>query len=279
MKKTLGKVFLVGPGPGDPELLTLKGKRCLEPADVVLYDQLVNPELLNHARRAEWIYVGKQAGKHGIDQKTIEALMLHYAREGKRVVRVKRGDPFVFGRGGEEAEALKRTGLPFEIVPGISSALAAPAYAGMPVTHRACASSVAIVSGYRSAEAKSTLDWGALVNGVDTLIILMGVKNLAHIMTCLLRAECEPERPVAIIASATCPSQRTIIGTVGTIVQLAARCRIYPPAVIVVGDVVRFGSQLSWHEKRQFSQKLAPVGFEKVTIRLPRIETITVRRI
>lgn len=248
MKNTSGKVFLVGAGPGDPDLLTLKGKRCLEEADVVLYDQLVNPELLNHARRAELIYVGKQARKHGIDQRTIEALLIHYAREGKRVVRLKGGDPFVFGRGGEEAEALRGAGLPYEIVPGISSALAAPAYAGMPVTHRGCASSVAIVSGYRSSETKSKVDWGALAHGVDTLIILMGVKNLADVMNCLLGAGCEPERPAAIVASATYPSQRTVTGTVGTITQLAARHPIHAPAIILVGDVVRLGERLRWYE-------------------------------
>ncbi len=247
MKNTLGRVFLVGAGPGDPDLLTLKGKRCLEEADVVLYDRLVNPELLNHARRAELIYVGKQARKHGIDQRTIEALLIHYAREGKQVVRLKGGDPFVFGRGGEEAEALSRAGLPYDIVPGISSAIAAPAYAGMPVTHRGCASSVAIVSGYRSAETKSQVDWRVLANGVDTLVILMGVKRIAHIMKSLLEAGCEAERPAAIVACATYPSQRTVTGTVGTIRQLTARHPIQPPAVIIVGDVVRLHERLKWY--------------------------------
>lgn len=279
MKKTSGKVFLVGAGPGDPDLLTLKGKRCLEEADVVLYDQLVNPELLNHARGAELIYVGKQAAKQGVDQRTIEALLVHYARQGKRVVRLKGGDPFVFGRGGEEAEALRGAGLLYEIVPGISSAIAAPAYADIPVTHRACASSVAIVSGYRSSETKRKVDWGALAKGVDTLIILMGVKNLAHIMNCLLEAECEAERPAAIVASATYRSQRTVTGTVGTIAQLAARVRIHSPAVIVVGEIVRLGAQLSWYEKLLFSQELAPMALEKVSVRSRRREVVSERRI
>ncbi len=214
----------------------------------MLYDHLVNPELLNYARRAELIYVGKQARKQGVDQRTIEALLVYYAREGKRVVRLKGGDPFVFGRGGEEAEALRRVGIPYEIVPGISSAIAAPAYAGIPVTHRGCASSVAIVSGYSSSETRSTVDWGALVNGVDTLVILMGVKSLAQVMKSLLDAGCEPEKPVAIIASASYPSQRTVTGTVGTITQLAARDPIHPPAVIVVGEVVGLGEKLGWYE-------------------------------
>lgn len=268
MKKTSGKIFLVGAGPGDPDLLTLKGQRCLEEADVVLYDQLVNPELLNHARRAELIYVGKQARKRGVDQRTIEALLVHYARQGKRVVRLKGGDPFVFGRGGEEAEALRRAGLLYEIIPGISSAIAAPAYAGMPVTHRACASSVAIVSGHRSSETKSKVDWGALANGVDTLIILMGVKNLAHIMNCLLEAKCEPERPAAIVASATYPSQRTVTGTVGTIARLAARCPIHPPAVIVVGEVVRLSERLRWYE-RLVPPKVAKCAIDQRSVRSP----------
>jgi uroporphyrin-III C-methyltransferase len=249
MKQTSGKVFLVGAGPGDPDLLTLKGKKCLEAADVVLYDQLVNPELLNYACRAELIFVGKQARKRGVDQRTIEALLVHYAHQGKTVVRLKGGDPFVFGRGGEEAEALRRAGLLCEIVPGISSAIAAPAYAGIPVTHRAYASSVAIVSGHRSSETAGKADWAALANGVDTLIILMGVKNLAHIMNRLVDAGCEPERPAAVIGSATHPSQRTVIGTVGTIGQLVARQPIHTPAVIVVGEVVRLGETLSWYEK------------------------------
>jgi uroporphyrin-III C-methyltransferase len=161
----------------------------------------------------------------------------------------------VFGRGGEEAEALTRAGLLYEIVPGISSAIAAPAYAGVPVTHRACASSVAIISGYRSSEAKSKVDWGALAHGVDTLIILMGVKNLAHIMNCLLQAGCEPERPAAIVASATYPSQRTVTGSVGTIAPLVARYPIDPPAVIVVGEVVRLGERLRWYERLLCGQK------------------------
>ncbi len=249
MKNASGKVFLVGAGPGDPGLLTLKGKRCLEDADVVLYDQLVNPELLKHARHAELINVGKRARRHGVDQRTIEALLVHHGRAGKRVVRLKGGDPFVFGRGGEEAEALSRAGLPYEIVPGISSAMAAPAYAGMPVTHRGYASSVAIVSGHSSAEAKARIDWTRLANGVDTLVILMGVKNLAHIMNCLLEAGCEPERPAAIIASASYPTQRTVTGTVGTITQVVARCPVRSPAVIVIGNVVRLGETLAWYEK------------------------------
>lgn len=279
MKKTAGKVFLVGAGPGDPDLLTLKGKRCLKEADVVLYDQLVNPELLHHTRRAELIYVGKQAAKRGVDQRTIEALLVHYARQGKRVVRLKGGDPFVFGRGGEEADALRRAGLLYEVVPGISSAIAAPAYAGIPVTHRACASSVAIVSGHRSSEAKGKLDWAALANGVDTLIILMGVKNLGHIMNCLLEAECDAERPAAIVASATYPSQRAVTGTVGTIARLAARCRIRPPAVIVVGEVVRLGGQLNWYEKLLLDQEFTFAALEKVSARSPGREIASERRV
>jgi uroporphyrin-III C-methyltransferase len=265
MKKASGKVFLVGAGPGDPDLLTLKGKRCLEEADVVLYDQLINPELLDHARRAELIYAGKQARKRGIDQSTIEALLLHYARAGKCVVRLKGGDPFVFGRGGEEAEALTRAGIPYEIVPGISSAIAAPAYAGIPVTHRAHASSIAIVSGYQSSETSGKADWSALVNGADTLVILMGLENLAEIMDRLLAAGCQAERPAAVIASATYPYQRIVTGTVGTVGQLVASRSIQPPAVTVVGEVVKLSGMLAWYEavsSNELSNLLSPNSLE-----------------
>ena len=157
-----GKVYLVGAGPGDPDLLTLKGKKCLQQADVILYDQLVGEELMEHAEKSvELIYVGKQAGKPCLKQSAIEELLVRHARQGKRVVRLKGGDPFVFGRGGEEAEALKRAGIPYEIVPGVSSAIAVPAYAGIPVTHRSCASSVAIVTGHRASSGNGHVKWAS----------------------------------------------------------------------------------------------------------------------
>jgi uroporphyrinogen III methyltransferase/synthase len=245
-RSILGKVYLVGAGPGDPELLTLKGKKCLEEAQVVLYDRLVNEAILAYAPpAAQWIYSGKATGCHSIAQEEIEKLMVKLAREGKIVVRLKGGDPFVFGRGGEEAEALERAGIPFEVVPGVSSATAAPACAGIPLTHRDYASSVAIVTGHKSCSGKSELKWHELARAVDTLVILMGLANLRENMDRLMRGGCSPERPVAIIRWGTRASQQTLMGTVGTIAKLAEHAGIKPPAVIVVGEVVRRATALS----------------------------------
>jgi uroporphyrin-III C-methyltransferase len=243
----MGKVYLVGAGPGDPDLLTLKGKKCLEQAHAILYDQLVSDELLKHAAEsAELIYVGKQGGKHCADQRAIEELLVRKAREGKTVVRLKGGDPFVFGRGGEEAAALKRAGIPYEIVPGVSSAIAAPAYAGIPVTHRSCASSVAIVTGHEALNNRGQVKWDKLARSVDTLVILMGLRNLRKIMHRLLEGGCEPHRPVALIHCATQPSQKSLLGTVQTIADLADQAKFQSPTVIVVGEVVRLGRELHW---------------------------------
>ena len=245
MATRLGKVYLVGAGPGDPDLLTLKGKNCLERAEAILYDRLVSTELLQHAAQsAEFIYVGKQASKDCANQREIEQLLVRKACEGKVVVRLKGGDPFVFGRGGEEAAALKRAGIPYEIVPGVSSAIAAPAYAGIPVTHRSCASSVAIVTGH--ARRNDRVKWGELTRGVDTLVILMGLDNLKQIMNRLLESGCEPQRPVALIHAATRPSQKSLLGTVQTIADLADQAKLQSPTVIVVGEVVRLGRELHW---------------------------------
>jgi uroporphyrin-III C-methyltransferase len=247
MATRLGKVYLVGAGPGDPDLLTLKGKKCLEQAHVVLYDRLVSDKLLEYAReKAELINVGKQSGKPCAHQIAIEALLVRKAREGKTVVRLKGGDPFVFGRGGEEASALKRASIPYEIVPGVSSAIAVPAYAGIPVTHRSCASSVAIVTGHKASGGGSEVKWGELVHSVDTLVILMGLHQLRAIMNCLLKSGCDPQRSVALIHSGTRPSQKTVVGTVETIADLADQSRFHSPALIVVGEVVRLGQELHW---------------------------------
>jgi len=253
----LGKVFLVGAGPGDPDLLTLKGKRCLEAAGVILYDQLVNGELLEFAHAdAELMYVGKRAGKHCVEQKDIEALLIQKAREGKIVVRLKGGDPFVFGRGGEEAEALSAMGIPYEIVPGVSSAIAAPAYAGIPVTHRSCASSLAIVTGHKAHDGCGEVKWCELARSVDTIVILMGLHNLRQIMNQLLEGGCEPGRPVALIQSGTRPSQRTLVATVATIADLAEGAEFKSPTVIVVGEVVNFRSRLHLQESIIFEDNL-----------------------
>jgi uroporphyrinogen III methyltransferase/synthase len=245
--RDIGKVFLVGAGPGDPGLLTLKGKKCLERADVVLYDRLANGVLTEHApQSAELIYVGKQTGKRCIRQAEIEQLLIRRARQGKNVVRLKGGDPFVFGRGGEEAEALKRAGIPYEVIPGVSSAIAVPAYAGIPVTHRSWASSVAIVTGHKAPGGKDQVKWDQFAHSVDTLVILMGLRNLREIMFRLTEGGCEPQRPVALIQSGTRVSQRIVTGTVGTIADLADRYKFRTPTVIVVGGVVNLGRELHW---------------------------------
>lgn len=243
----LGKVYLVGAGPGDPELLTLKGKRCLEAAEVILFDELANHDLLEFAAGdTELVYVGKKPGQHCADQREIETLLIQHACQGKTVVRLKGGDPFVFGRGGEEALALRAAGVPFEIVPGISSALAAPAYAGIPVTHRGTAASFAVVTGHNASQA--ALDWAGLVRSVDTLVVLMGLSNLAAIMDGLFAGGCQPGQAVALIQSGTRGNQRVVIGTVGTIVALANQAELRSPVTIVIGAVVDLAEQLDWFD-------------------------------
>lgn len=243
----IGKVFLVGAGPGDPELLTLKGARCLERADVILYDDLIDDEVLELANDdAELVYVGKRAGKHCADQRAIEASLIDQARRGKLVVRLKGGDPFIFGRGGEEAEALLAAGIPFEVVPGVSSAIAAPAYAGIPLTHRAYASSVAIVTGHKAKGEEEGVRWRELARSVDTLVILMGLGNLRHIMAHLAKDADQLERSVAVIQQGTQISQRSVIGTVSTIAGIVESQTIVTPAIIVVGTVVGLAERLAW---------------------------------
>lgn len=257
----LGKVYLVGAGPGNPQLLTLKGKKCLERADVVFYDRLVGEKLLEYAAEsAELIYVGKQPGKACAPQTTIEALLIERARRGKRVVRLKGGDPFVFGRGGEEVEALNRAGIPYEIVPGVSSAIAVPAYAGIPLTHRAWASSVAIVTGHKASNNDRQVNWRELAGSVDTLVILMGLHRLSEIMSRLLEDGCEPQRPVALIQSGTLPSQKSIVGTVKTIADLARRENFQSPTLVVVGEVAKLGRDLHWFNKAVLEDRL---GYKK----------------
>nr|MBI3613869.1 uroporphyrinogen-III C-methyltransferase [Nitrospirota bacterium] len=247
-----GTVYLVGAGPGDPKLLTLRGKECLQQADVVLYDYLANPLLLNHvSAQAERIYVGRRGRGRYQDQEAIIRLMIEKARAGNAVVRLKGGDPFVFGRGGEEAEAVAAAGLPFEVVPGVTSAVAAPAYAGIPVTHRTLASTVTFVTGHEDpAKGTETLEWPRLAASHGTLVFLMGMKNLPTIVERLL-AEGKPgETPVALIRWGTRPDQRTLVGTLTTIVAKAQAAALEPPTVIVVGEVVRLRDQLNWFETR-----------------------------
>jgi uroporphyrin-III C-methyltransferase len=243
--KFCGMVWLVGAGPGDPELLTLKGKKCIEAADTILYDELVNAELLAYARTGcEVRYVGKRAGERCIGQRAIEAQLIERARRGKNVVRLKGGDPFVFGRGGEEAQALRAAGINFEIVPGISAAIAVPAYAGIPVTHLSCASSMAVVTGHKATNKK--ISWGELARSVDTLVIMMGLRNLPTITGALLAGGCEPQRPAALIQSGTRANQKTTVGNITTIVDLARMGNFVSPTIVVIGQVAKFAREIPW---------------------------------
>jgi len=210
MEKSKGKIFLIGAGPGDPGLLTLKGKTVLERSDVVVYDYLANEDLLKYCQpNAERIYVGKQGVHHTLSQTEINDLLVQKAEEGSVVARLKGGDPFIFGRGGEEAEYLEREGIPFEIVPGVSSAVAAPAYAGIPLTHRTYASSVAIVTGHEDpTKERPRIRWEHLTHGADTLVFLMGVKNLDKIVNNLLTHGRDPQTPAAVIRWGTTAEQR-----------------------------------------------------------------------
>jgi uroporphyrinogen III methyltransferase/synthase len=245
-----GKVFLVGAGPGDPGLITLKGKRIVESADAIVYDYLASDELLRHCRpEAERIYVGKQGGAHSLSQGEINDLLVRKAREGLTVARLKGGDPFVFGRGGEEAETLESAGVPYEVVPGVSSAVAAPAYAGIPVTHRRYASSVAFVTGHEDADKDdSSIRWDHLARGVDTLVFLMGVKHLNDITGRLISCGRDPETPAALIRWGTTSRQRTLTAPLREIAAEARRTDMGPPAVLVVGEVVRLRGRLAWFE-------------------------------
>jgi uroporphyrinogen III methyltransferase/synthase len=247
-----GKVYLVGAGPGDPELISVKGASCLGEADAIIYDRLLDDLLLDTAPpAAEKIYVGKKAGQHTMLQGEINRLLVAKAKEGKTVVRLKGGDPFVLGRGGEEAEALAQNGIPFEVVPGITSAIAVPAYAGIPVTHRGLASSFAVITGHEDpAKDNSSINWEKLAGGVDTLIFLMGMKNLPQIVAKLMQHGRLPDTPVAIIKESTGPGQKTITGSLGDIVAKAEKHRLTAPAVIVVGEVVRLREKLRWFDNR-----------------------------
>jgi uroporphyrin-III C-methyltransferase len=242
-----GKVFLVGAGPGDPKLLTLKAVEVLKEADVVVYDRLISESILEFApESAEKIYVGKSSMKHELSQAKINELLVNLVLKGKKVVRLKGGDPFVFGRGGEEAETLAIRQIEFEVVPGVTSAITAPAYAGIPLTHRDYASSLAIVTGHQAANAKTPVDWGKLASSVDTIVVLMGVGTLESIAENLIEGGLSPDVPVAVIEWATLKKQRCVIGKLSNIAKDARKENIRPPAVIVIGEVVNLGRKLSW---------------------------------
>jgi len=250
-----GKVYLIGAGPGDPGLLTLKGKRCLEEADVVVYDYLANPRLLRYSRSdAELIFVGKQAGRHTLPQEEIGRLLVEQAKLGKVVARLKGGDPFIFGRGGEEAEDLVAARIPFEVVPGVTAAVAAPAYAGIPLTHRDLTSTVAFITGHEDPTKDATsIAWDKIATGIGTLVFFMGVGQLPEIAAKLVGHGRSPQTPAAVIRWGTRAEQEVVTGTLE---DIAERCRgMKPPALILVGEVVALREKLRWFEAMPLAGK------------------------
>lgn len=247
-----GKVFLVGAGPGDPKLLTIKALELIQNAKNIVYDRLISNEILALIpKNAEKIYVGKESGRHAVPQDKITELLVKMALEGKDVVRLKGGDPFIFGRGGEEAESLAENDIEFEIIPGVSSSVVAPMYAGIPLTHRDYASSVAIVTGHQAGDGQRKIEWAKIVNSVDTVVILMGIESLPTLVDKLIIGGIDSSKPVAIIENGSLNQQRTITGTINSIVNDAKKADIKPPAVIVIGEVVKLGGKLEWFKPSQ----------------------------
>ncbi len=244
------KVYLVGSGPGDPGLISVRGLECIKRADVIIYDYLVSEELLKYARKdAEIIYVGKEGSRHTLEQDEINELIVNKVQPDRTVVRLKGGDPFVFGRGGEEAMCLAERGIAFEVIPGITAAIAAPAYAGIPVTHRGYTSTLGLITGHEDpTKGGSALPWDKLSTAVGTLGVYMGVKNLPYIVKELLKNGRPKDTPVAIIRWGTTPQQKTVVGTLKDIVEKSKG--VEPPAVTVVGEVVKLREYLNWFETR-----------------------------
>ena len=246
-----GVVYLVGAGPGDPDLITVRGWRLLQECDAVVYDRLANPALLHHADGAEWFYVGKRDGDpRSATQDEINTLLVQLARAGKRVVRLKGGDPFVFGRGGEEAIALANAGLRFEIVPGVSAGIAVPAYAGIPVTHRGVSSMVTFVTANADpSRINAPVDWRALGRTQGTLVIFMGAHTVPAIVPLLLDGGMDPDLPAAAIERGSYATQRVVMGTVATLATLAANASLAAPTTFVIGEVVRLRDSIAWFEQ------------------------------
>lgn len=256
-----GKVYLIGAGPGDPGLLGLKAKEYLETADAVVYDRLADPRILAYARKdAEMIYVGKASANHTMRQPDINKLLVKLAAEGKKVARLKGGDPFVFGRGGEEAIELLEAGLPFEFVPGVTSAIAVAEYAGIPVTHRHVATSFAVVTGHEDpTKGESTINWKGLATSVDTLVFLMGVENIERISSQLIANGRSAECPAAVIRWGTRPEQRTLVTTLGQAAADVKKYNLKPPAIFLVGEVVKLRQQLQWFDNKPLFGKTVVV--------------------
>ncbi|PLT31893.1 uroporphyrinogen-III C-methyltransferase [Peribacillus deserti] len=245
-----GKVYLVGAGPGDPELITVKGLRCLQEADVILYDRLVNPDLLKHAKKeAQLIYCGKLPHYHTMKQETINSFLVKYAKKGFNVVRLKGGDPFVFGRGGEEAEECRNNDVDFEIIPGITAGIAAPAYAGIPVTHRTLSKSFAFVTGHQAGDEEAEHQWAHLAHAVDTICVYMGVSHLPNIIQNLLLNGKPAQTPIAMVHWGTLGSQRVVAGTLETIESKIKEANITNPSMMVIGEVVRLHDKLHWFDE------------------------------
>src|SRR5882757_4581130 len=256
-------VWLVGAGPGDPGLITVRGAQLLERADVVVYDYLANERLLSYCPQAECIYVGKKAASHSMTQDQINALLIEKGKAGKRVVRLKGGDPFIFGRGGEECLALAAAGLRFEVVPGITAAIGAPAYAGIPVTHRDFNSSFTFITGHEkeeeykdpqalqreAASGASDLDWSVIAK-LPCVAFYMGVKSLPRICAKLIEHGMPPDMPAATIQSGTTPHQRTVVGTIGNLPQRVSEAKVTPPAMTIIGRVVSLRETMNWFERR-----------------------------
>lgn len=244
-----GCVYLVGAGPGDPGLITVRAAELLGKADVIIYDHLIAQELLKYARAdASLIYVGKRQGKHSYEQEQINEMLVAQAKSGASVVRLKGGDPFVFGRGGEEALAMVAAGVPFEVVPGITAAVAAAAYAGIPITHRNLASNACLITGHECPQKENShLDFEVLARSQGTLAFYMGVLNMERICTNLIKHGLDRQTPAAAIRWGTTPKQRVLTGTVETLPQLAKQVNLRPPAVIVIGEVVSLQKKLNWY--------------------------------
>ncbi len=252
-KSNQGKVYLVGAGPGDPGLITIRGREILEKAEVIIYDYLAGKKLLKHVPPdAEFIYAGKRGGvKHTHTQTEINEMLVERAKSGKRVVRLKGGDPFIFGRGGEELEEVVKAGLNYEAVPGVTSASAAATFAGVPITHRKFTASVAFITGHEDpTKQKSNIDWEKISTGVGTLVFYMGIKNLSSITANLIKNGRDPKTPVAVVRWASMPHQRSVVGTLDNIAEIVKKEGIKPPALTIVGEVVTLRDTINWYEKR-----------------------------